>query len=110
MDDSLPFNFDSDLCRTGAARDAGFSADALGLKSSYRPLLELLAFIAFQRFWPAEKGERFTYSAWSVPLGPAVAAAVVSSGVCLSASTCYGFSLFNRTKYMKAFLPATPLQ
>ena len=33
-DDSLPFNFDSDLCRTGNARDAGFSADTLRLNSS----------------------------------------------------------------------------
>ena len=58
-DDSLPFNFDSDLCRTGAARDAGFSADTLGLKSNYRPLLELLAFVAFQRFQPAEANWNF---------------------------------------------------
>src|SRR5262249_3998657 len=36
---SLPFNFDSELSTQGAARDAGFSADTLGLKLAYRPLL-----------------------------------------------------------------------
>jgi CRISPR-associated protein Csb3 len=108
-DDSLPFNFDSDLCRTGNARDAGFSADTLGLKSSYRPLLELLAFIALQRFQPASvsDGQLFIYCTWGVPLPPPVAAAAASGAISVPLQRRYGFALFNRTKYMKAFLPAT---
>jgi CRISPR-associated protein Csb3 len=110
-DDSLPFNFDSDLCRTGNARDAGFSADTLGLKSSYRPLLELLAFIALQRFQPASvsDGQLFVYCTWGVPLPPPVAAAAASGAISVPLQRRYGFALFNRTKYMKAFLPATAI-
>ena len=109
-DDSLPFNFDSDLCRTGAARDAGFSADALGIKSIYRPLLELLAFIAFQRFQPAETEGGFIYCAWSAPLSPLAAAVAASGLIAPPRDPRYSFTLFNRTKYMKAFLPANSNQ
>jgi CRISPR-associated protein Csb3 len=108
QDDSLPFNFDSDLCRTGNARDAGFSADTLNLKSEYRPLLELLAFVGLQRFRPKPENEqeRFTYFVWSVPLAVSVAGAATSGSFRLSKTTRYRFDLFHRTKYMKAFLPA----
>jgi CRISPR-associated protein Csb3 len=110
-DDSLPFNFDSDLCRTGNARDAGFSADTLGLKSSYRPLLELLAFIALQRFQPASvsDGQFYIYCTWGARLPPPVAAVAASGAMSVPLQRRYGFALFNRTKYMKAFLPATPV-
>jgi CRISPR-associated protein Csb3 len=104
-DDSLPFNFDSDLCRTGNARDAGFSADTLELKSSYRPLLELLAFVALQRFRPLATIQGFTYYTWAIPLPPSVAAAAASGALSVTAQ-CFTFGLFHRTKYMKAFLPA----
>jgi CRISPR-associated protein Csb3 len=107
-DDSLPFNFDSDLCRTGNARDAGFSADTLGLKCTYRPLLELLAFIAFQRFRPAGDGQALTYCTWGMPLPAPIAAAAVSGAISIPLQSRYTFALFNRTKYMKAFFPATP--
>lgn len=107
-DDSLPFNFDSDLCRTGNARDAGFSADTLGVKSNYRPLLELLAFVALQRFQPLAAGSGFTYCTWAIPLQPAVAAAAASGSISLPFQKRYIFTLLNRTKYMKAFLPANP--
>ena len=110
-DDSLPFNFDSDLCRTGNARDAGFSADTLQLKSSYRPLLELLAFIALQRFRPAfiSDGQLFVYCTWGVSLAPPVAAAAAGAAISIPRQRRYGFALFDRTKYMKAFLPATAI-
>lgn len=106
-DGSLPFNFDSDLCRTGNARDAGFSANTLGLRSSYRPWLELLAFIGLQRFRPAPLGERFAYYTWTEPLPPLIAAACVPGLIAVTNRRGYAFGLFNRTKYMKAFLPAT---
>lgn len=108
QDSSLPFNFDSDLCRTGNARDAGFSADTLGVKSTYRPLLELLAFIGLQRCRSdrTRVKERFTYCVWTVPLPIAVAGAAASGNLQLPNSVEYCFGLFHRTKYMKAFLPA----
>src|SRR6516164_6319335 len=43
--DALSFNFDAEQSGQGSARDAGFSFDTLKLKSAFRPLLELLAFI-----------------------------------------------------------------
>ena len=110
QDDSLPFNFDSDLCRTGNARDAGFSADTLNLKSEYQPLLEILSFIGLQRFRPqtTEKQKQLTYCAWSVRLPVSVAGAAASGNLQLTNSTHYCFELFHRTKYMKVFLPAQP--
>lgn len=105
-DDSLPFNFDSELCRTGAARDTGFSADTIKLKCSYRPLLELLAFVALQRFQPAETRGGFTYCTWSTPMPASVAAVAASGTIAPALDPRYEFGLFNRTKYMKAFLPA----
>jgi len=110
-DNSLPFNFDSDLCRTGNARDAGFSADTLGLKVEYRPLLELLAFIGLQRFRPrsGETQTHFTYYAWRVRLPLTVAGPAASGSISLPGGVHYRFELFSRTKYMKAFLPAQPL-
>ena len=110
QDDSLPFNFDSDLCRTGNARDAGFSVDTLNLKSEYRPLLELLAFVGLQRFRPqtTENHEEFTYCIWRIRLPVSVAGAAASGNLWLTNSSRYCFELFRRTKYMKAFLPAQP--
>lgn len=105
--DSLPFNFDSDLSGAGSARDAGFSADTLGLKASFRPLLELLAFIGIQRFRPASAdGDRIEYCLWSVPLAPPVAFAAAIGALDSVSGPRYEFDLFNRTKYMKVFLPA----
>jgi len=112
QDNSLPFNFDSDLCRTGNAREAGFSADTLNLKSEYRPLLELLAFVGLQRFRPqsAEENKQFTYCAWNIRLPVSVAGAAASGNLEVTKSMQYRFELFGRTKYMKAFLPAQPCQ
>lgn len=106
--DSLPFYFDSDLCRTGTARDAGFSADTLGLSPSYRPLLELLAFVGLQRFHPATAlgSDRFIYATWCLPLSPMIAAVAAANLVPPLVAERFSFELFARTKYMKAFLPA----
>jgi CRISPR-associated protein Csb3 len=106
--DSLPFNFDSDLSGQGSARDAGFSADALGLKSAFRPLLELTAFIGLQRFRPATApDDKLRFCLWSTPLLPSVAAAA-SEVFGSHGGVQYEFRLFSRTQYMKAFLPAQP--
>jgi len=107
--DALPFNFDSDLSGQGSARDAGFSFDTLGLKSAFRPLLELLAFIGLQRFRPAFAGDnKIRFCLWSTPLPPSVAAAAACGALAMNNARLYEFRLFHRTKYMKAFLPAQP--
>lgn len=107
--DCLPFNFDSDLSGQGSARDTGFSADTLSLKSSFRPLLELVAFIGMQRFHPAlTKDDKFRFCVWSFPLPPSVASAAAAGVISSADEQQYVFALFNRTKYMKAFLPAQP--
>jgi CRISPR-associated protein Csb3 len=109
--DSLPFNFDSDLSGQGSARDTGFSADTLSLKSTFRPLLELIAFIGLQRFHPTPmKDDRFCFSLWSIPLPPSVAAAAATGSLGLPNDRLYEFALFSRTKYMKSFLPAQSQQ
>ncbi len=108
--DSLPFYFDSDLGTYGSARDAGFSYDTLDFKSPFRPLLELLAFIGIQRFRPAKNRSEdgLIYSVWSTPLDPPVAAAAACGALGRRQANSYQFRLFDRTKYMKAFLPAQP--
>jgi CRISPR-associated protein Csb3 len=108
--DALPFYFDSDLGTYGSARDAGFSYDTLGFKSSFRPLLELLAFIGIQRFRPGKRRgeEALIYSLWSMPLLPPVAAVAACGAIAREPKKSYGFHLFDRTKYMKAFLPSQP--
>lgn len=109
--DFLPFYFDSDLSGQGAARDAGWSADALELKSDFRPLLELMAFIGLQRFRPAfTSDDRMKFCLWSTPLPPSVAAVAATGAFGSQRGSQYEFSLFDRTKYMKAFLPAQSRQ
>lgn len=114
----LPFNFDSDLGGQGSALDIGFSFDPLAgseatrIESACKPGLELLCFIGLQRFRPREiRGEnRFVYTAWSEPLSPAVAAAVVCQAIQPSTGLHFEFRLLYRTKYLKSFLPAQPFQ
>lgn len=109
--DTLPFNFDSDLSGQGAARDTGFSADTLGLRSQCRPLLELLALIGLQRVRPYPlPDDTFRFCLWAMPLPPTIAAAAGSGLLGLPGDQPYQFSLFSRTKYMKAFRPATPMR
>jgi CRISPR-associated protein Csb3 len=109
--DSLPFNFDSDLSGQGAARDTGFSADTLGLQSQFRPMLELLALVGLQRFRSVPLAdESFQICLWAIPLPPSVAAVAACGLLQLPDDRPYQFSLFSRTKYMKAFLPAKPMR
>lgn len=114
----LPFYFDSELGGQGSGLDIGFVFDALAgsdttrIEVSCKPALELLSFVGLQRFRPREvKGEnRFIYTAWNQPLPPVVAAAVACRAIRLSAAPSYEFRLLYRTKYLKSFLPAQPLQ
>lgn len=108
---SLTFNFDSDASAQGAALDVGFSLDPLGMSSNARPLLELMSFVALQRFRPAAvAGEnRYIYATWNRPL-LSNAAALVTAGFADSlVAHRFAFPLLYRTKYLKSFLPATPI-
>lgn len=114
----LPFNFDSDLGGQGSALDIGFSFDPLAaskttrIEGTCKPALELLAFVALQRFRPRELSgqNRFVYSTWKQPLPVAVAAAVACQAIQFDDAPRYEFRLLYRTKYLKSFLPAIPFQ
>jgi CRISPR-associated protein Csb3 len=113
----LPFNFDANLGNMGSDLDVGFSFDPLTplglpqLRLRTRPLIELGAFVGLQRFRPFRIGRenKYRYSTWCEPLAPEIACAA-ACGV-LPAVTCqtFEFRLLYRTKYLKSFLPATPL-
>jgi CRISPR-associated protein Csb3 len=115
-DDSLPFNFDSDLGGQASAIDVGFSMDPLKgidparMRIRTRPLIELGAFVGLQRFRPlAVPGEnRYLLWLWHDPLPPEVACAAACGMVSRSGSQGYEFRLLYRTKYLKSFLPAIP--
>lgn len=109
---SLTFNFDSDASSQGAALDVGFSLDPLGISSYARPLMELLCFVGMQRFRPlAVSGKnQYIYATWSAPLAPNVSAMVTAGVVNESVSDRFAFPLLYRTKYLKAFLPASPVR
>ncbi len=107
----VPFNFDAVLGGQGSDRDVGFSRDPLQISTASRPLIELLAFVGLQRFRPrrAEQRNRFIYVAWTQPFEPMIASAVACGCVGTGKVNAFEFSLLYRTKYLKSFLPATPL-
>lgn len=114
----LPFNFDSDLGGQGSALDIGFSFDPLAnsegtrIEGTCRPVLELLCFVGLQRFRPREvlRENRFVYTAWSTPLLPSIASAAACGAMVVGDGLLYEFKLLYRTKYLKSFLPAIPIQ
>lgn len=112
--DCVPFYFDSDIGSTSSDLDVGFAVDPLrniGLSVRVRPLLELAAFVGLQRFRPMRVGAKneYLFSAWSEPLLPEIAAPVVSGCIASLRSRSFSFVLLYRTKYLKSFLPATPI-
>lgn len=119
----LPFNFDSDLGGQGSALDIGFSLDPLAASDSTRidgvcsPALELLCFIGLQRFRPKEmfqedgsRQNRFSYAAWRIPLLPEAAAPIACCSISSAHEAHFEFRLLYRTKYLKSFLPSTPVE
>ncbi len=109
---SLPFNFDSDLGGMGSDRDVGFSFDPLkSIRVQTRPLLELLAFVGLQRFRPIRIAtkNRYRFSFWFDPLLPEVAATAACGLLESPRARAFEFRLLYRTKYLKSFLPATPI-
>lgn len=113
----LPFNFDSDLGGQGGAVDIGFSFDPLAgnsltrIESTARPALELLAFIGLQRFRPMQISHenRFLYAAWTRPLPIEVAGPAAAGVLPMIDARHFEFRLLYRTKYLKSFLPAVPI-
>lgn len=111
--DCLPFNFDSDLGGVGSDRDVGFSFDPLkAISVQTRPLVELLAFVGLQRFRPIRIGlaNRYRFALWLDPLVPEVAAPTACGLIESPGVRAFEFQLLYRTKYLKSFLPATPLR
>lgn len=107
----LPFNFDSDLGGMGTDRDVGFSFDPLKIRVQTRPLIELLAFVGLQRFRPIKitPKNRYRFSFWFDPLLPEVAAIAACGLLPSLRARAFEFRLLYRTKYLKSFLPATPI-
>ncbi|MFW6106591.1 MAG: type I-U CRISPR-associated protein Cas8c [bacterium] len=111
----LPLYFDSHAQCQNTAIDTGFSLydlrTVIRSAESIKPALELFCFIGLQRFRPhtTPTDSMFRFSVWSAPLPVAVAATAVCGQIRLSGERQYAFRLLDRTKYMKAFLPATPI-
>lgn len=108
-DDSVPFNFDSNLGPQSSSIDVGFSLDALKIPSLTRPLIELGALIGLQRFRPHQVGGEnlYRYRVWHQPLTVRIASVAACTLLPLLGAVDYEFSFLYRTKYLKSFLPAT---
>jgi len=107
----VTFKFDADEGAHSSPLDVGFVLDPLGMSSSNRPLLELLAFVGLERFrpLPLSESKSYLYSTWTVPLLPAAASTAASGYTKTPGSRLYEFELLYRTKYLKSFLPAQPI-
>lgn len=108
----LPFYFDGASYTQSTPRDYGVAPSSLKQAPSDRPLIELLTFLALQRFRPHRlpKSELLRYSLWNLPLGVSIAGAVVSGALELPGEQRYEYRMLYRTEYMKAVLPAEPSQ
>jgi len=114
--DGLPLFFDAHAQSQSTALDTGFSTYELRhvIKEGdlIKPAIEFFAFIGMQRFQiphGPDKGT-FCFNAWRAPLSPPVAAIAAAGLVQSPRDRSFQFRLLSRTKYMKAFLPATPLE
>ncbi len=107
----LPFYFDAMNNTQNTPRDNGFAPADVKQISSDRPLIELLTFIALQRFRPRCKprSHQIVYATWNQALPPAVAAAAASGFLEMKHQKYFDFRMLYRTEYMKAVLPAIPL-
>jgi len=109
----LPLYFDSSASSQSTALDAGFSGNDIGLDrlESFDPLVELMSFIAFQRFRPVrgDEADSLGYALWHYPFSPTVAAAAMAGAVISNRRSQFRFRVLKRTTYMKALLPANPI-
>jgi len=113
--DGLPLYFDAHSQSQSTALDTGFSTHDLRTVikegESTKPALELFAFIGMQRFHLPQRSEGgiFYFNVWGSPLPVSVAPVAAAGFVHSTGDRQFQFRLLSRTKYMKAFLPATPI-
>jgi hypothetical protein len=107
-----PFYFDDRRSAQAHNLDIGFSPDAQAMSMPAYSVVEFFCLVGLQRFRPARKPQdrTYEYSAWAYPLPPAAAAAVVAGYMGGAQVQRYSFRLLFRTKYLKGFLPATPIR
>jgi hypothetical protein len=105
-----PFYFDARRAAGALNLDVGFSLDVHGIDATSFPAVEFLCLIGLQRFRPARAAASRTYSynAWRTPLLPPAAFAAAQPGD--HTSRAFEYRLLFRTKYLKGFLPATPVE
>lgn len=108
----LPFYFDAANYTQNTPRENGFAPGVVKHAPNDRPLIELLPFVGLQRFRPErpEKSDLIRYTLWPVPLKPNVAGAAASGWLTIPGSRTFEFQMLYRTDYMKAILPALPVQ
>lgn len=107
-----PFYFDARRAPNAHSRDVGFSPDALELKTTAFPAVELLCLVGLQRFRPGPVERRvFVYHTWPLPLPAELAAPVVAGAVSVPGARAYQFENWFRTgqKKHKAFRAAVPI-
>lgn len=107
----LPFYFDAENNTQNTPRDFGVATADVKLAPSDRPLLETLTFVALQRYrpWRIRSSDLIQYAIWKTPQTPSVSAAIASGRVDIPDIRRFAFRMLYRTKYMKAFLPSTPV-
>lgn len=108
-----PFYFDARRAAGALNLDIGFSTDAQKIETLSFPSVEFLCLVGLQRFRPWANDDRtYRYQTWTqlTPLVPSIAAAVACGAVPVPGGQSYSFRLLFRTKYLKGFLPATPIR
>ncbi len=108
----VPFYFDARRAAGAMNLDIGFSPDVQGIDATSFPTVEYLCLIGLQRFrpWRGPDSRKYRYNAWQTPLPPAAAWAAVLSAPPEYPGRLFEYRLLYRTKYLKGFLPATPLE
>lgn len=110
---AVPFYFNSITGSYSSSLDVGYSLDAISGSQQTRqvpvslPATEVFALCGLQRFRPRREERDFIYKTWRDPCGPVLASAI--QHVDGFASQRYTFKLLYRTKYLKSFLTAQPL-
>ncbi len=92
--DRQPFCYSS--AKSRHALDVGFSINDSPLTLSHYPLVELLVFVALQRFRPAPRGEWFGYITWPCPLPVNLAACAMIPGLCSLGGHHFEFQVIDR--------------
>ena len=105
-----PFYFDARRGSNALAIDIGFSPDPLQMTNLTYPAVEFLCLVGLQRLRPMPTVKRrvFDYHTWSLPLTTHIAPLAVCGLMSHADRRGFRFETAPRTKYLKAFTPATP--